>query len=134
MKYAIIVTICLLTYVWKENNFVCQIFKLLVMKNQIRQQEILLAFSSSFLSKIYFEKCNAASSDIYIEWEKIEEACWNGLLEEVLPEVFTKNTSDRPIYIWEIREYNSIMEIEMGEYPSNKDNYLSIDPYKFIKG
>jgi hypothetical protein len=102
------------------------------MLHQIRQQEILLAFNSSFLSKIYFEKCNAGSSDIFIELEKIEEACWNGLLEEVLPEVFNGNTFARPIYIWEIREYNSIMEIEMGEYPTAKDNYLSIDPYKFI--
>ena len=102
------------------------------MKNKIRQQEILLAFNSSFLSKIYFEKCNAGSSDISIELEKIEEACWNGLLEEVLPEVFTANTSDKPIYIWEIREYNSMMEIDMGECPSGKDNYLCIDPYKFI--
>lgn len=102
------------------------------MSNKVCQQEILLAFNSSFLSKIYAEKCNAGSSDISIELEKIEEACWNGLLEEVLPEIFTMNTSHRPIYIWEIREYNSIMEIEMGEYPSGKDNYLCIDPYKFM--
>ena len=102
------------------------------MLNIIRQQEILIAFNSSFLSKIYFEKCNAGSSDIFIELEKIEEACWNGLLEEVLPEVFTMKTPAGPIYIWEIREYNSIMKIDMSEYPSHKDNYLSIDPYKFI--
>lgn len=102
------------------------------MINNIHQQEILLAFNSSFLSKIYFDKCNAGSSDIHIELEKIEEACWNGLLEEVLPEVFTENTSDRPIFIWEIREYNSIMEIEMAESPSVRDNYLCIDPYKFL--
>jgi hypothetical protein len=102
------------------------------MLNKIHQQEILLACNTSFLSKIYFENCNAGSSDIFIELEKIEEACWNGLLEEVLPEIFTKNTSDKPIYIWEIREYNSIMEIEMGEFPSGKDSYLCIDPYKFM--
>ena len=60
-------------------------YKLPVMINKIRQQEILIAYNSSFLSKIYFEKVNAGASDIYIELEKIEEACWNGLLEEVLP-------------------------------------------------
>ena len=118
-------------YALRENKFVLK-FKCLIMKNIVRQQEILLAFNSSFLSKIYFDKCNAGSSDISIELEKIEEACWNGLLEEVLPEVFTANSTDRPIYIWKIREYNSMMEIEMSEYPTGKDNYLSIDPYKFI--
>jgi len=102
------------------------------MKKNICQQEILLAFNSSFLSKIYFEKSNDGSSDILPELEKIEEACWNGILEELLPEVFAKNTLPRPVYIWEIREYNSVMEIDLGEYPSAKDNYSCIDPYKFM--
>ena len=102
------------------------------MKNTVRQQEILLAYNSSFLSKIYVEKCNAGSSDQFIELIKIEEACWNGLLEEVLPEIFTKSISDRPIYIWGIRGYNSTIEIDLGEFPSDKDDYLCIDPYKFL--
>jgi hypothetical protein len=102
------------------------------MINNIHQQEILLTFNSRFLSKIYFEKCNAASSDIFIELEKIEEACWNGLLEEVLPEIFTMDIYARPIFIWRIREYNSVMEIDMGEYPSDKENFFCIDPYKFM--
>jgi hypothetical protein len=102
------------------------------MLNEIHQQEILLAFNSHFLSKIYFDKYNANSSDISIEWEKIQEACWNGLLEEVLPEIFTRVIFVRPIYIWKIQEYNSIMEIDMGEIPSRKDNFFTIDPYKFL--
>lgn len=102
------------------------------MLNEIHQQEIVLAFNSGFLSKIYFEKCNAGSSDIFIELEKIEEACWNGLLEEVLPEIFTMDIYARPLYIWTIREYNSVMEIDMGECPSEKDSFFCIDPYKFL--
>ena len=102
------------------------------MINNIHQQEILLAFNSHFLSKIYFEKCNAGSSDIFIELEKIEEACWNGLLEQVLPEIFTMNIYARPIFIWRIREYNSVMEIDMGEHPSDKESFFCIDPYRFM--
>jgi len=102
------------------------------MSNNNSQQEILLAFNSSFLSKIYVEKCNDGAPDFFIEPEKIEEACWNGMLEEVLPEVFTETKQDRPIYIWEIRGYNSVMEIDLGEFPSGKDKYLCIDPYKFM--
>jgi hypothetical protein len=64
--------------------------------------------------------------------EKVEEACWNGLLEVILPEVFTKNDSEGPMCIWKIREYNSTMGIDIGEYPSGKDNNLCIDPYQFI--
>jgi hypothetical protein len=84
------------------------------------------------MAKIYFDKCNAGSSDTFIELEKIEEACWNGLLVEVLPEIFSMDIYSRPIYIWIIREYNSVMEIDMGECPSEKDMFFCIDPYKFL--
>jgi hypothetical protein len=102
------------------------------MLNEVHQREIVLAFNAGFLSKVYFEKCNAGSSDISIELEKIEETCWNGLLKEVLPEIFTMDIYARPLYIWTIRQYNSIMEIEMGEYLVGKDFYFCIDPYKLI--
>jgi hypothetical protein len=102
------------------------------MSNNNSQQEILLAFNSSFLSKVYAEKCNDGSPDLFIEPEKIEEACWNGMLEEVLPEVFTLNEPARQIYIWEVREYNSVMEVDLGEFPAAKDKFYCIDPYKFM--
>jgi hypothetical protein len=102
------------------------------MLNEIHQQEILLAYSSQFLSKIYIDRCNPGTTDIFIELGKIEEACWNGLLKEVLPEIFAMDIYARPIYIWKIREYNSVLEIDMGEYPSDKENFFCIDPYKFL--
>lgn len=96
------------------------------------QQEILLAFNSDFLSRICADKNNGEPGGQLLDVEKIEEACWNGLLKEEIPEIFSMDSSGRQMFIWVIRDYNSVMEIDMGEYPSGKDDYLCIDPYKFM--
>lgn len=67
-----------------------------------------------------------------MEAEKIVEACWNGLLEEVLPGITVADFSGRQLFIWEIREYDSVMEINMCESPSVNDEFMCIDPYKFM--
>jgi hypothetical protein len=102
------------------------------MKNITGQQEILLSFTSSFLSKIYSDKCNTEPPGLCMDVEKIEEACWNGMLKELLPEICNMSYSGRQMFIWGVRDYNSIMEIDIGERPSGKDGYLCIDPYKFM--
>jgi len=81
---------------------------------------------------VYTEKCITGAPGLSMDVEKLEEACWNGLLKEVLPEICNMSASGRQMYIWGIRDYNSIMEIEIGEYPSVKDSFMCIDPYTFI--
>jgi len=102
------------------------------MSNKSSQQEILLSVSSGFLSRICAEKNGNEPKGQLMDVEKIEEACWNGLLKEEFPEIFNMGSSGRQMFIWGIRDYNSVMEIDMGEYPSVKDDYLCIDPYKFM--
>ena len=102
------------------------------MKNKTGQQEILLSFNSDFLSMIYTEKCSTETPGPFMDVEKLEEACWNGLLKEILPEICNMNSLGRQMFIWGIRDYNAIMEIDIGESPSAKDDYLCIDPYKFM--
>jgi hypothetical protein len=70
--------------------------------------------------------------NLYLEIERIEEVCWDGFLAEILPEICARASSKRQLYIWAIREYDSFLKIDMSEYPSEKDQYSCIDPYKFI--
>lgn len=102
------------------------------MSHRIGQQEIILSFKSDYLSMKYAEKFSTDSPGLSMDVEKIEEACWNGLLKEILPEICDMTFSGRQMFIWGIRDYNSIMEIDIGECPSAKDDYLCIDPYKFM--
>ena len=103
------------------------------MSNRIGQQEIILSLNSSFLSMISTVKTDAESPGESMDMEKLEEACWNGLLKEILPEICNMRVSGRQMFIWGIRDYNAIMEIDIGECPSAKDDYLCIDPYKFLE-
>jgi hypothetical protein len=96
------------------------------------QQEILLSFNSGFLSMICPDKSKTEPKRQLLDVEKIEEACWNGLLKELFPEICSMTSSGKQMFIWGIRDYNTVMEIDIGEYPSAKDDYLGIDPYKFM--
>lgn len=102
------------------------------MKKNSTQQEVLLLTGTNFSSRQWSTKDETSSKKLTDE-EKLEEACWNGLLPEMLPEIFTDTIKpDKKLYLWQVKEGASFIELEMGEYPEAKDNYFSIDPYSFL--
>lgn len=64
------------------------------------------------------------------EKQRLEQACWNGLLCEMLPEVCEK--TDRVMYLWRIKEGASFIDLEFGESPMAIEAESSIDPYAFL--
>ncbi len=99
------------------------------MKANSTQQEILLITGTSFASRQYSDKEDNSKLN---DTERLENACWNGLLPDMLPEIFEQPAAAKKLYLWEIRETESFIEVEMGEYPEPRDNYLSLDPYAFL--
>ena len=97
---------------------------------KIIQQEILLITGTKFSSRQCWQSINGHSrSDS--EAEQLQDACWNGLLNEMLPEICDTN---KDVFLWQIRENKCGLEIELGELPSEVDPYYSIDPYMFLEG
>ncbi|HMH22123.1 MAG TPA: hypothetical protein VK563_10115 [Puia sp.] len=100
------------------------------------QQEILLMTGTSFSSRGWSKKdspaTDPATGDPLTEKEQLLEACWQGLLREILPELHEHTPEDKLLYIWKIREATSFLELELGEFPDGKDGYFSIDPYSFL--
>lgn len=92
------------------------------------QQEILIMTGTSFSSRQCWQK-NENSQDHLSEAEQLQEACCNGLLPEMLPEICEEN---KKIFLWKINENKSCIEIELGEFPEIVDKDFSIDPYSFI--
>jgi hypothetical protein len=93
-------------------------------------QEILLLTGTRFSARHALEKDDARQ--LYLtEKEQLEEACWNGLLKEMLPEICEKDNENK-LYMWQVWKTNSFIEIEMAEVPEEKENYYSIDPYSFL--
>lgn len=102
------------------------------MKKNSTQQEVLLLTGTNFSNRQWNTKDEIASKKLTDE-EKLEEACWNGLLPEMLPEIFAETlAAKKKLYLWQVKEGASFLELEMGEYPETKDNYFSIDPYSFL--
>lgn len=102
------------------------------MKATSTQQEILLMTGTSFANRQSQDKSDNEKSRNLSEKERLEEACWNGLLKEMLPEVFTEIDKGKELYLWQIKEASSFIELELAEFPEEKDRYLSLDPYVFL--
>ncbi|MBS1934138.1 MAG: hypothetical protein JST96_09060 [Bacteroidetes bacterium] len=101
------------------------------METKYAQQEILLITGTSFSSRQLCETNDnrGPKSDI----EKLEDACWNGLLPEILPEIFRQPCNEKKLYLWDIKEAQHFIELELSEYPELVEKYFSIDPYTFLQ-
>ena len=100
------------------------------MKQDAPQLEILLMIGATFSSRQYCEKESSEFNQPLSEKERLEEACWNGLIQELLP-CFLGGGIGSKIYIWKVRGASSFIEVEMGQYPKEIDRLFSIYPYSF---
>jgi hypothetical protein len=103
------------------------------MKEIITQQEILLATGTSFSAGQFCEKDDTSNRQNLTEQEKLEDACWNGLLPDMLPELCVERNHAHPIYLWQATEGFHFVNLELADVPGKeKDHYFSIDPYVFL--
>jgi hypothetical protein len=102
------------------------------MKANSTQQEILLLTGTTFSTREWAEKDNIRQNYL-TEKERLENACWNGLLYEILPEIYSNLDGDRKLFLWQIKEGNSFIELDLGEIPEETDKRFSIDPYSFME-
>ena len=102
------------------------------MKTNATQQEILLTTESSFAHREWSEIGETGKNQLSSR-EEFEKACWNGAVKEMLPEIDPELTTGKKLWLWQIRETRSFLELELSDYPSPKDKYFSIDPYCFLE-
>jgi hypothetical protein len=102
------------------------------MEPNATQQEILIMTGTRFSQRQSCQMEDPANNRPLSEIEKLEEACWNGLLGEMLPEILEKPVAGEKLYLWQVREAAHFLELEWGESPLAKENYFSIDPYSFL--
>jgi len=96
------------------------------------QIEVLLITGTTFSSINLCKKGNYASNEDRTEIEQLGEACWNGLLQAILPEVYLHPGGKGVLYLWQIKEAASFLEIELGEFPAPLDRHFSISPHSFF--
>ena len=102
------------------------------MKTNSTQKEILLITGTRFTARQGEMIDNTTGSAPLNEKQKLEQACWNGLLKDILPELFKQTEEDKNLFLWQVREAGSYLELEFGSQPQSPDHYFSIDPYSFL--
>jgi len=97
------------------------------------QQEILLIRDSSFALRQCCALDDKGDANLLSVSEQLQNACWNGLLPEMLPEIMEPRFKHEPLYLWQIKEADAFLEIELCEEPEKKDRYFSLNPYQFLE-
>jgi hypothetical protein len=102
------------------------------MAQHYTQVEVLLMTGTNFLAGSWVPKDADPTARGLSDLEKLQEACWNGLLETMLPEVWVKPANDGILYLWDIKEARAFLELELSEVPLPFDKRLSITPHSFL--
>ena len=103
------------------------------MKPQIANQEIILFTGTSFANREFCSLDTEYNEGKEISLhDKLEKACWNGLLSEPLPGVLAGNSSNGESFIWQISSADNFLCINMGAYDEPVTGESSINPYYFI--
>lgn len=102
------------------------------METNATQQEILLVTGTHFSSREWVEKDSASNQQQPTENDRLKEACWNGLIWEVFPEILVRTPQPLKLYLWQILEARHFLMMELGDLPNEIDKNFSIDPYYFM--
>lgn len=103
------------------------------MEQNITQQEVLLNTNTQFAHTQWADKDSKGSENLS-SIEKLEKACWDGLVKELIPELDITLVPNKKLWLWQIHETRSFLALDFYEYPGPKQKEASIDPYLFVDG
>jgi hypothetical protein len=98
------------------------------MKPQHIHQEVLIFTNTTLLQKALCKKSNdnKHSSDT----EELEEAFWDGLLNEMVPEIMPSSPHPK-MFICGIHARKFYLLIDLADTPGVAESVLSLDPHLF---
>ncbi|MEX6688059.1 hypothetical protein QTN47_11170 [Danxiaibacter flavus] len=102
------------------------------METNSNNQEILLITASHFSRLQLCDKNFSVNNDIFSNADKLEEACWNGLLNDMLPEIIEKSSDGKRLPLAQIWQGVSFLQIELKETYDLVEMESSINPYFFM--
>ena len=96
------------------------------------QQEVLFFTGTTFAQTELQSNDPSGCAQITLA-DQLENAFWNGLLFEMLPELKEENTDLKNLFLWQINNYAASMCISMGNSPEPVDQQFSVDPHRFLQ-
>ena len=100
------------------------------MKQKYVQQEIIFFINNKFSQNLLCEKRESKDKPALSAREQMAEACWNGLLADLLPEISIK-AENKLLTIWEVQEAQNSFLLQLGTLSvvAAED---SLNPYRFL--
>ena len=101
------------------------------MKQKNIQQEVLVLTQTSFAQKALIDHSGGDNQSCPVD--ELEKAFWNGLLNEMLPELMLPIQGRQSgIFIWQISVGESLLLIDIAETPDTIEDSHSINPCRFL--
>ena len=100
------------------------------MKQQNIQQEILVPTETSFARKALIE--NNGGGEKTSPVEELEKSFWNGMLNEMLPELISMQGRRSELFIWQITVGETSLLIDMAKTPDIIEDSYSINHCCFL--
>ena len=98
------------------------------MKPQHIHQEVLIFTNSTLSQKVLFKKNSSNNNSSAAE--ELEEAFWDGLLNELVPEIMPSSPHPK-MFIWGIHAGKFYLLIDLADTPGITESIFSIDPHLF---
>ena len=102
------------------------------MEPKIINQEILLFTGASFSSRSFSKRSMEGGWDNYTCMEELEKVCWDGMLHEMLPELFDNSQQRSNNYVWNTASGVNFLSVNMSRHPMPMEKQTSVDPYFFL--
>lgn len=102
------------------------------MDTQYALMEVLVITDISFLSWELRANEDPSRNSTPSKDEQLEEACWKGVLQSMLPEIFEQSEGDNLLYLWEVKRTESFLHLNLGAVPPTMESCFSIVPYLFL--
>lgn len=100
------------------------------MKEKYIQQEIIFFVNNKFSQNLLCEKKENKDKPAASAREQMADACWNGLVGQLLPEISIK-VENKPLTIWEVQEAKHSIVLQLGTL-TVVDSQDSINPYRLL--
>ena len=99
------------------------------MKLQHVRQEVLIFTNTTLSQKALFKKNNSSKNSS--AFEELEEAFWDGLLNELVPEIMPSTLHPKMV-IWGVHAGKFYLLIDLADSPGITESIFSIDPHLFL--
>jgi len=93
--------------------------------------EVLLLTNTKFSKKEYVERSEHPLKP-NPQHNKLADACWNGLVPVILPELF-KDTSDKNVMMWQLEEGGQFLYMQIGQQPLIPEPHFGLHPWLLLE-